>query len=357
MRDELAGRLLDSILVWTQAEQSEWMSDLRRLAEFKYDSYEGFSAGERFFESLARWLAQFESPEQRRTLIDFVRRSLVFASKDEVAHAIATVYPDFVKPQLIEKVAVQLGLPKFAVRAITSSDAFRSLRRRTLYLGLSDGARLDILRRSSPELSHEQFWLSPELGPRSAKSMLGKLGEALEAQTLPGPCTFQHVVFVDDFYGSGTSLLRRENGDWAGKLKKARSHLEEDHSLSLLEEGFDASVVIYMASQQATDHIAAQLATFQPSWKLLVVNQLPPEFPNQDQSLASLCEWFFDDILTDQHKGRAPHGYANAGLPLVLSHNTPNNSISVLWADSEGRGGLERRALFPRYERHHVDRP
>ena len=48
----------------------------------------------------------------------------------------------------------------------------------------------------------------------------------------------------------------------------------------------------------------------------------------------------------------------DAALPVVLHHNTPNNSISLLWADTTDReDGSKRHALFPRYERHHADRP
>jgi hypothetical protein len=41
----------------------------------------------------------------------------------------------------------------------------------------------------------------------------------------------------------------------------------------------------------------------------------------------------------------------------VLFHNTPNNSVCILWADTTDRDeGQNRRALFPRYERHRADR-
>ena len=77
-----------------------------------------------------------------------------------------------------------------------------------------------------------------------------------------------------------------------------------------------------------------------------------------DPAMADLSRRFYDDVLTDEHKGRAPLGYADCALPLVLSHNTPNNSISLLWADTTVEPqSLNRLALFPRYERHHRDRP
>lgn len=338
------------------------MSDLRRLAAYKFDAYEAYAPGERFFERLARWLGEFEDVAQRRRLITFLRRELIFISRDELDHAIACVYPHVIKRDLIRKAAVELEFSPYEVQRIVRSTAFRSLRRKTLYLGLSDGARMDRLRRASPELSHEQFWLSPELGTHAVETMAEKLAEAIDEMGLDGPAQFRHVVLVDDFYGSGTSLLhRKDNGDWSGKLRRAQEHLEGDlrnGDVPLLGEDVTVTVVLYVASERARRHIASVLAAFQPTWQLRIIQLLPDSANVTDPLLIELCESFFDDVLIDRHKKRRlPLGYQDGALPLVLHHNTPNNSISPLWADSVGRNGLERHALFPRYERHHVDRP
>jgi hypothetical protein len=41
-------------------------------------------------------------------------------------------------------------------------------------------------------------------------------------------------------------------------------------------------------------------------------------------------------------------GFANCGLPVVLCHNTPNNSIYLLW----GEESFQFKGLFPRVSRH-----
>lgn len=361
MRDELAGRVLDRLMDWSPEEQARWMEDLRRLAAYKFDHYEGFSPGERFFERLARLLGEFESSADRRRMVEFIRSELLFISRHEMNHAIACAYPDFIRQDLIRRSAEELDISPFKVREVTTSSAFRSLRRKTLFLGLSDGARLDRLRRSSPELSHEQFWLSPELGRQAVATMAEKLAEALEELELDGPAQFRNVVLVDDFYGSGTSLLhRKEDGSWGGKLNRAREHLDDLSAGEnpLLTTDATVIVVLYVASQQAIAHIHDMLTAFEPTWGLHVVQPLPANVVVDDPELRQLCQWFFDDVLIDKHKKRrVPLGYQDVALPLVLHHNTPNNSICPLWADSVGRGGEDRHALFPRYERHHVDRP
>lgn len=362
MRDELAGRLLDEFLTWTPEERSDWIAELRRLATHKYDTYEGFSAGERFFESFVRWIRQFNIDDARR-LVKFVREELIFISSKEMNHAIACVYPDFIKRHLISWAAEELGLSHYRIKQVVDSNTFKALRRKTLYLGLSDGARLDRLRRSSPELSHEQFWLSPELGPHAVTTMRKKLSEAIVGQSLPGEAAFKQVAFVDDFYGSGTSLLyQKGNGEWGGKLARARDHLNSDlrsGQSALVTEDAHVMVVIYVASAQAKSYIQSMLDQFEPRWILHVVQPVPADKVCKDPQLVAICEWFFDNILVDIHKKvPLPLGYGRAALPLVLYHNTPNNSISPLWADSTDRSGSQNRhALFRRYERHHVDRP
>lgn len=359
MRDELAGRVLDRLMEWSAEEQAIWMADLRRMAAYKFDHYEGFSPGERFFERLARWLGDFNAADRRR-LVEFVRSEMLFVSRHEMDHAIACVYPDFIRHDLVRRAAAEAGISPHRVAEVVRSDEFRALRRKTLFLGLSDGARLDRLRRTSPELSHEQFWLAPELGTTSAARMREKLDEALTELGLAGPPEFRNVVLVDDFYGSGTSLLQRgDDGNWSGKLNRARDHI---HSLAtgtdpLVVSNPTVLVVLYVASDQARNHILGVLEAFEPAWTLHVVQPLPPSILVVDPQMRDLCDWFFDDVLIDKHKPRVPLGYKDAALPIVLHHNTPNNSISPLWADSVGDGGLDRHALFPRYERHHADRP
>lgn len=46
-------------------------------------------------------------------------------------------------------------------------------------------------------------------------------------------------------------------------------------------------------------------------------------------------------------------GYANCALPIVLDHNTPNNSIPLLWAETPGANNVHpMRPLFHRRDRH-----
>jgi hypothetical protein len=55
----------------------------------------------------------------------------------------------------------------------------------------------------------------------------------------------------------------------------------------------------------------------------------------------------FEDEHTEKGGQGIKYGYAGCGLPVVLSHNTPNNSIYPLWKHAPTL-----RPLFPRVIRH-----
>ena len=81
---------------------------------------------------------------------------------------------------------------------------------------------------------------------------------------------------------------------------------------------------------------------------------------NTDRPMLDLCEKYYDHdlyIRLKKHCDEAgqsdmKRGYAKCALPLVLEHNTPNNSIPLLWAESQGKLGHPMRPLFRRRDRH-----
>ena len=362
MRSELAEELLDRLMGWDRAAFQEKVRRLEALATYKFDEYGNFRPGVKFFESLAAWLDQFADQTERATALDFVLDRLIFVSDAEMTHLIELVYPDHIELVLRARVAGQLaGVSRHEIARITGSAAFMALRRRCLVLGASDGARLDRLRRSAPFLSHEQFLQSTEPPVDLIEPMQKTLGEALLQHDLDAPDTFGHVFLVDDFAGSGRTLIREEEGDLKGKLVKLSAAIIKLKAEKLVAEDVDVTIVLYVASEQARRHVQEMVVAHGlPGWELRVVQELPAwvRVNEQDGALAALAECYYDEVLTDEHKGRAPLGYAECALPVVLSHNTPNNSVSLLWADTtQEEGSLNRRALFPRYERHHRDRP
>lgn len=358
MKDELAEHLLATVMSWDEAAVVAHVPALQALAELKYDEYEGFRPGEQFVESLAVWLEQFEDADDRAALLRFVLSNLVFVSRAELDHLITLVYPDVIRPLLRRHVGQTHDLPLYRVRTISESSAFASLQRRTLVLGLADGARLDRLRRACPQLSHEQFYLVPELSAEARQRMRERLRLALEKRRLDGEPQFSRVILVDDFSGSGYTLIHEDNVMWAGKLPRCRSQLDDLVTDGVLDADHAVTVVIYVATEAAQRTVAERLAAAGMNWGFEVIQVLGESLRVADPDIVRICRWFYDPALDDEHKGSAPLGFADLAMPLVLSHNTPNDSVSILWADTRSqRDGLKRAALFPRYERHHPDRP
>lgn len=358
MKDRLAESVLARVMGWGPEQIARTGSSLQLLAAHKYDSYEGFRPGMKFLEHLAGWLSQFSEAQDRRTAIRFVLSQMVFISRSELDHLIETVYPDSVRPMLLREAADRLGLPHYAVRRVASSPDFREMQRKLLVLGLSDGARIDRLRRSSPQLSHEQIYLATDIGDETALDAVGKLRET----TGDSEARFEHVLLVDDFYGSGFTLLRdpKPGADepFDGRLWRTKRRLEDLVDIAVLHDGAKVTVLVYIASSDAEAHVLTMLERAQLPWTLKIVQRLPADLKVTDPEIAELCRWHYDPILVDKSKPKpAPMGFRDVALPLVLPHNTPNNSVCILWADTTDRpGGQARRALFPRYERHRDDR-
>lgn len=361
MRSDLAERLLKALMDWDVPRFAHEVARLQMLASLKYDQYGGYRPGVKFAENLARWLEQFEGPE-RNVAFDFVMSRLVFISDAEMDHLIEIAYPDVLETRLLRRAAADASVPSHRVHAVAATPEFRALRRRTLFLGLSDGARLDRLRRASG-LSHEQFIQDYKIDLEQAESAQAALRTALAKQDLPGDATFRQVVLVDDFSGSGQTLARIEGETriHKGKLVKFAERLQQLVENGIVSEDVEVGLLLYVATTQAIGHLNSTKSEMgMEHWTVDAIQELVPELRvvESEPAMVELCHQYYDPGTADEHKSDTPIGYSDCALPLVLGHNTPNNSVCLLWAETDGDGGtMGRRALFPRYERHHRDRP
>lgn len=368
MRDALAERLLAQVMGWSPEDVARERPDLQALATYKYDEYQHFSPGMRFVESLALWLSQFKAPEERQIAYEFVKSKLIFCSSAEMAHLVSIAYPDHIRTLLLRKAAQDAGIPEHLVAKIAASQAFKLRQRQCLFLGLSDGARIDLFRRYNPELSHEQMLQTYEVSGERVDELLAKLTKdlaALRGQEAPKDHDkFRTIVLLDDFSGSGLSYLRRSaDGAVEGKIGKLyRSLTEADSSASGLVDirRTEIVVVLYMATEQARSHLQTLMPEIWGSvgaeHSVLVVHALPANLcirANDGSEVGKLVDAYYDPAVEDEHTklggSGVRYGFASCGLPLILSHNTPNNSLCLLWAEPESKAT---RALFPRVSRH-----
>jgi len=367
LKSTIALKLLADQLQWSDSEAAEEFADLQLMIAHKYDGYQGFQPASRFHVSLLNWLSQFASVDQRRTAFAFIKQRLIFITQREMHHLVSLLMPTL--DRLMRKqVAAELDLQLY--ETWTDQAAVRRLkllRRRTLFVGLSDGARIDVFRRyNEGVVNNEQVVPFSEMSNHKWQDLIEELKEWLQVNEYANESPlFEAVCLIDDFAGSGASLLRQGNDrSWKGKIKKFYSANAHRVGKALLQ-GCKLYAHHHLASEQAATTIAARLDQFRVDHPELSVEAtfsyvLPGDIVLRDDSLPleliELIKECYDPAIEDDHLGKnAWFGYSGCGLPLILEHNTPNNSISLLWADSQGTpspGRHTMKPLFARRKRH-----
>ena len=275
-----------------------------------------------------------------------------------------TAYPDLIVQERLRLVAEENGIPTYKVGELSRHPRFEELRLKSLYLGLSDGARTNELRRASRHrINNEQIWQAYELGEQKSISMLKDLGTELSNAGFPSQSPhFNLIWLLDDFSGSGNTYVRYDSEKklFGGKLPKIYEQLHQRHLIN--PHHYEVFLVLYVATRQAIDHIEywserftsergfkpLQLRVLCKLERSLALTSVPSE------SIAALLREskYFDAKADDKHmrvggsNGRL--GFADCALPVVLSHNTPNNSVYLLWGPEQ----FSFQGLFPRVVRH-----
>lgn len=354
---------------WSDDQAEAEFRWLRLMARLKYDGYEDFRAGARFLESLATWLQQFDKAD-RLVAYEFVRRRLIYVGESELQRLVELFYPRTLEKQLLRQVADARSIKPYMVWTQPQAKAqFEKLRRQTLIMALSDGARIDQLRRATTNiLSNEQFVGMTQVGEVKWDDLLEKLRRDLKDDD----ARFAQVILVDDFMGTGSTVLRPERNEWTGRLVRFRSSIDGVGAGRLFEPAWKVVVHHYIAVPDAIKAIeqrAAKAAADRgvdewfPEVSFTYELALPHDTRiSEDAEFVALTEKYYNGAIeTDStRKGgvdRINLGYGACALPLVLEHNTPNNSVPLLWfeceaREAEGKSEPEMRPLFRRRQRH-----
>lgn len=374
MNQRLGLRLLGEVMQWSDEQARDEFRWLKLMSRFRYDGYEDFRAGVRFLERLSVWLQQFK-PEDRETAYQFIKKSLVYLGPSEMQLLVERMYPEVIERRLLRAVSAKRGIPSYAVwqNPAAVSD-LKALRRRSLFMALSDGARIDEFRRANVGvLSNEQIVVATQLDGSKWKDLLKELRKEQGSAV-----SFEEVYLIDDFVASGTTLLRYddEQESWKGKLVKFRDTLSEAQAAlsgeSIVAETAPIHIHHYVGSAYAESTIPERVlemrrSTEKAEWLDRVTFSfgyvLPIDLPLTKQSpepFRKLVEYYYDPSLQNRHSAVSGidsmmFGYKNCGLPLVFEHNTPNNSLPLLWAETTGdpaKGIHSMRPLFRRRQRH-----
>lgn len=374
MRSELADRLLAKVLNWDIEDVSKYRPEIDILSKIKYDEYQQYFPGLRFTESLASWLNQMEQ-EDRNVFFQFVIKRLIFISTREMNQLVSQAFPDFIRPIIYKGASELIGCSEYHVNRIEKSKEYRSLLRKTLFLGLSDGARTDVIRRFNPFISHEQvlpFYLIPEEKFAELLNELEKDLSTIPSQKGKTGNKFSTLVLLDDFTASGTSYFKylSEEERFTGKINKILKNLKEEKGLGKLFDPINLKIIliIYIATAKAVNIINQAIVEWKKMNQDLAhveilfepVYHLPDSIniTSKETELCKLLEKYYDpSIETGSYlKGKTTFpflGFDEGGLPLILNHNTPNNSIAILWNELQPNAKEEQMGgLFPRVSRH-----
>ncbi len=352
---------------WKPEQIAQERPIIQALAAFSYDEYEQFSTGSRFVENLALWLRQFETPDERNIAYSFFKSRLVYVSQKEMRHLVETAFPEYVSDLLIQKVATETKIPRWRAREIRNRDEFKTLLRQSLFLALSDGSHIDYFRRcNNAMISQEQVIRSHEItsarASKVAESLAIDLLKILNREPLDKEVKFREVFLIDDFSGSGLSYLRRRDDRrvLTGKIVNFYDDVCRDGAdLGYLIDRHDVEVhlILYIATKEAVDSITKLGVELfgELSFDVRAVYTLQENIRIDDQDepgFLGLARKYYDKVIETPSylKGKHDHpylGFDECALPLVLFHNTPNNSLPLIWFGEAAKY----RGCFPRVSR------
>jgi hypothetical protein len=375
MKIEIAEALLQRVLEKSTIRPERidgYRKYFQRMAKYKYDSYEQYATGMRFLEKLALWLNSIEEKD-REVAIEFIKNRLVFVSQSEMHLLVEACYPDLIKQKLMETISEQKSISPWSVRKLVQSEDFRIMLRRSLFLGMSDGARIDEFRRSNTGIiSHEQIYQTYELSDARAQKMQKELEEdfpnLFKRKANSNEATFQRLFLMDDFSASGTSYLKYDNEADLLKGKIGRFYESLFDTKKELIKIFDKKslkiyIVIYLCTEQAHRAIESNFDIVEEKFgnrpELLTMHLISDTFkldPVKDKGIWEICQKneYYDKNIEDKHTEQGGYdvkmGFSKCALPLILHHNTPNNSVPILWSYEN----LKFEGLFQRIPRHVV---
>ncbi len=351
----------------------EWEDDrvtaelpwLRLMVNYKYDHYQGYSPGSRFCVNLIYWLSQFLTLKERDTAFRLVRKKLIYINPREMLHLVGLSMPE-IKRAMRRKVGGDLSLRMHQTWGDKNAQSrLEQIYERTLYVGLSDGAKIDSFRRYNEGfVSNEQIVASAEISESKWKGLLKDLRKRLDKRGWANvEAKFERVCLIDDFTASGSTLIRQTPDlVWSGKIPRfcEQPFTEENHPLT---DGCVIHAHHYIATTKAKETVenainrfsATSSYAFELTFSTVLESSIVIDDSFEDSHLVELLKRCYDKGIEDEHTGEDIwYGYKQCGLPLVLDHNAPNNSVALIWAatNPEKLKGVEMHPLFPRIKRH-----
>jgi hypothetical protein len=270
-----------------------------------------------------RWLSQFErsnellEDEQLHAL--FLLSEFIYFGQAEIRELLKSVYRDLFRSRMIYKIRRENGDTRDRKKI---DELYSETRKRTRFLGVGNpsesGTHLLYYFRQENGLPKNLFINSHEIFQRRK---IGGHPEQIVRDT-----SIENYVYIDDLCGSGTQAISYMR-DIVEPLKAQHPNVKvfyfvlfaTSEGLRVVRElgGFDAVDAIF-----ELDHTFRSL---EPTSRVFENEQ----YPFVRTAVRPTCEKY-GKILCPAH----PLGYKDGQLVLGFSHNTPDNTLPIFWADS-----------------------
>lgn len=291
------------------------------MSSSPFQSYRLFDNKNTFYSCKEKWLSQFDKVEAS-VMTEFLLNNLLYIQDIDIEQCTKCL------DHYIQMTAYSFGL----IKKVQSFDYEHSV-----LFGLSDGARLDLVRYFSNQFQNHQFSQEIEISLSRVSRILKKTNYC------------NSIILLDDFSGSGISYLRYEENQWKGKLIRfyhdALQPLKQYRKMQIF-------LVPYYATAKSVNYLNTALPQAIKDddicWILSPMHYVPTY--SVDSRIETIMQRLYQSFpINDFNYNIGKHnkpflGFNETGTCLVMQHNTPNNTFPILWHGPN--------ALFPRKQRH-----
>ena len=293
-----------------------------------------FLANERFWQytpahlrhfdgRLLRWLTNTSySDEERRTLLELVP-AIQFVDRDDMLALYRSAFRGPISRWIVDTCGWTLS------DILGRNLAFQSTLKETWFCPITDS--MDI----------GQFLRTNQLegvGARPPWKVLASFGDFDRVRDFVASRRYKRLVLLEDFVGSGTQA--------GGAVKRALKELKEMPVLFVPLIASEEGVKKYSPMRQRYPQFSFEPASTIP--RIMHVYRSPTDGePELFKRVRDIAVRTFDRVRDKKKKPVYPLGFSgHYGLLLVQYTNCPNNTVPLIWHESDAW-----RALFPRVSR------
>ncbi|WP_436414951.1 phosphoribosyltransferase-like protein [Petrimonas sp.] len=299
--------------------------------------------------SIEKWLVNFSTEKEKLHALYLLSKFMYFGAVP-MRNLLKSLYRDFYRYPLIESIRKSNGN---TLDSDLIENKFKEEEKKTRFLGVGNlsesGAHLLYFFRQENKLSKEMFVYTDEILDRSNADPQVRFPEV------------KHYVFIDDFCGSGSQATNDEIiNQCVVKLKK----LSADIQISYLMLFATSKGVKTVKDSGLYDNVEAVIE-LDDTYKCFDINSRI--FPQKDnfyfekdfakEFCYRLGRPLFYSInqkaglighILEQVSDDAALGWGNCQLLLGFFHNTPDNTLPIIWYDEED---IDWVPIFKRYNK------